>query len=157
MGGEAWSSLIAVAGTLLGAAVTFLFQRQQAARAEAHARERSLRDERLAASEAFAGALVDFRRGSYDRAHRQLGPEPRKDVYRDEYYRLRSAAQRALLRIRLICDDTTVIDAATHALEAAEAIHDAVSAEGMKSAGELARSAQDRFVQAAYVNVRAMP
>lgn len=94
MGGQAWPSLIAVVGTLLGATVTYLFQKQNAERTEARALEQARRSERLAACEAFAGAMVDYRRGEYDRVHQRLRGDTRNDVYRatlDEDYRLRSA------------------------------------------------------------------
>lgn len=157
MGGGAWPSLIAVAGTLLGAAVTYFFQKQNAERAADRAREQARRSERLAACEAFAGAMVDYRRGEYDRVYQQLGTDPRNDVYRatlDEYYRLRSAAQHALLRIRLICDETAVIRAAEDAFEATARIHDASSGDDVRAAGECARSSLDRFIQAANFSLR---
>lgn len=60
----AWlTSLIAVAGTLLGSTVTFLFQRSHASRAEAAARGERLREERMAAYSQFAGAITELRQG----------------------------------------------------------------------------------------------
>lgn len=157
MGGAAWSSMIAVAGTLLGAAATYLFQKQNTERMEATARTQARRNERLAAYETYAGAMVDYRRGEYDRAHTQLGRQPLSYVHpdvQDDYYRLRSAAQHALLRIRLICDETAVVAAAEHAYNVAGTIHDADNADGIRAAGEHARSALDQFIQAANASVR---
>lgn len=157
MSGEAWPSLIAVAGTLLGATVTYLFQKKNAERAETRAREQARRNERLAACEAFAGAVVDFLRGEYDRVHQQLRGDPRNEVYRatlDQAYRLRSAAQHALLRIRLICDEATVVSAAQDAFDVTTTIHDASSVDEVRSEGERANAALDRFIQAARISIR---
>lgn len=133
-----------------GAKAQKAVERLRAERAEVRAREQELRSERLAACEAFAGAMVDYRRGEYDRVHQQLGSDPENDVYRatlGEYYRLRSAAQQALLRIRLICDETAVIRAAEDAFDVTGAIHNANNGDEVRAAGERARTTLAAKVQ----------
>ena len=56
------ASLIAVAGTLLGASSTYWFQQRAAQRAEITARQERLRQDQLAACSAFAAAVTDLRR-----------------------------------------------------------------------------------------------
>ena len=56
------TSLIAVAGTLLGSLLTYLFQRRTALRTEAAARSERLRQEQLAACAGFAGAITELKR-----------------------------------------------------------------------------------------------
>lgn len=51
------ASLIAVAGTLLGASSTYWFQQRAAQRAEATARQERLRQDQLAACSEFAAAV----------------------------------------------------------------------------------------------------
>ena len=55
------TSLIAVAGTLMGSGLTYMFQRWNVGRAEEFARLDRLRQERMAAFSAFAGAVTDHR------------------------------------------------------------------------------------------------
>ncbi|HZM77812.1 MAG TPA: hypothetical protein VFC19_19005 [Candidatus Limnocylindrales bacterium] len=56
-----FASLIAVVGTLLGSAITFLFQQRTAERNESFARSQRLRSERLAIYSAFAAVLTEHR------------------------------------------------------------------------------------------------
>lgn len=55
------TSLIAVGGTLAGSALTYLFARLTARRTEEAAREERLRQERITAYAAFAGAMTALR------------------------------------------------------------------------------------------------
>ncbi|MDQ4033704.1 MAG: hypothetical protein M3332_16240 [Actinomycetota bacterium] len=52
--------MIAVAGTLLGSIVTYVFQRVNAGRAERFARQEPLRQERIATYSGFAGAITEL-------------------------------------------------------------------------------------------------
>jgi len=58
-----FASIIAVAGTLLGSTTTYVFQRLTAGHAEEFARNEQLRQERLAAYSAYAGAITELRQG----------------------------------------------------------------------------------------------
>ncbi|MER7664471.1 hypothetical protein [Streptomyces sp. NPDC096193] len=53
------TAVIAVIGTLLGSLITHVFQRQTTERAAQLARSEQLRQDRISAYSAFAGALVD--------------------------------------------------------------------------------------------------
>lgn len=55
------TSIIAVCGTLAGSSLTYLFARLTARRTEKTAREERLRQERIAAYAAFAGAMTALR------------------------------------------------------------------------------------------------
>lgn len=57
------ASVIAVVGTLLGSAVTYVFQRVNAGRVETFARDERLRQERIAAYSGFAEAITELRQG----------------------------------------------------------------------------------------------
>ncbi|MFE0930627.1 hypothetical protein ACFW4O_30810 [Streptomyces mutabilis] len=66
------ASVIAVLGTLLGSGLTYLFQRQTMNRSEQFTRNERLRQERIAAYSAFAGALANYRRGQMDLGSRDM-------------------------------------------------------------------------------------
>jgi hypothetical protein len=156
MGGT-WTSLIAVAGTLLGGVITHVFQSRTAKRTEQFVRERQLRDERMAAYSTFAGALVSYRRGQYNRAHCWFD-EPESPAYeeaRAESYRLRSAAHQELFRVRLVADDPELTRLAVRAMELAEVIHDAAERSEIRQRGDRAKEALDTFIQAAGSKLRA--
>ncbi|MER5182012.1 hypothetical protein ABT009_27260 [Streptomyces sp. NPDC002896] len=59
------TSVIAVLGTLLSSALTYVFQRRNAERSEQFARNERLRQERIDAYCAFGGAPADYRRGRW--------------------------------------------------------------------------------------------
>ncbi|MFD0857059.1 hypothetical protein ACFQ07_32925 [Actinomadura adrarensis] len=148
--------MVAVTGTLLGALLTFLFQRRNADRTERLTRERERREERLAAFGAFAGAVVDFRRAEYDRVHRRLD-EPDSaahDEARTESYRVRAVAHQEFFRVRLLCGDAELAQLAARALELTESIHDAETKEQVGESGERAKQALDEFIDAASGVVR---
>jgi hypothetical protein len=97
-----WTALVAVAGTLGGATMTYIFGRHAAAEAESFARREQVRQDRLAAYLSFAEALSAFRWACYERWHREHD-DPRGDAAKTaavEYYRMLSAAENALLRVR---------------------------------------------------------
>lgn len=56
------ASVVAVIGTLLGSGITHFFQSRAAERSEQFARAERLRQERIDAYCAYAGALLDYRR-----------------------------------------------------------------------------------------------
>ncbi|MBO0516327.1 hypothetical protein [Streptomyces beijiangensis] len=115
-----WTSAVAVIGTLLGGVVTHVFQRRAAKENEHFSRTESLRQERIAAYSAFAGALEDFRKVQGDRWYRRQedrNGEPYKEALR-EGHRHRALARQALFRVKLLAGDRTLIEAADHAFEA---------------------------------------
>lgn len=63
---SAISAIIALAGTILGAALAYLFQNRASERAEASALQRELRAERMTVYSSYVTALTEFRRGQTD-------------------------------------------------------------------------------------------
>lgn len=112
------ASGIAVLGTLLGSGITLAFQQRTADRSHQFTRREKLRQERLDAYSAYAGALVNYRRclvHLWFCEHEQPPPEP-PDAVRIRAYDLRSTAQEALFRVQMLTDDETLGQAAEDVL-----------------------------------------
>lgn len=115
-----WTSVVAVAGTLLGAIATYPFQRLAA-------KQQTLRDERIAAYTAFAAAVEDFRYGQAERffsKRRNPNGEEYKTAYH-EGHRLRMTARQAFYRLKLVTDDDSLVTLARTALDRTRDIHNA--------------------------------
>jgi hypothetical protein len=112
------ASVIAVLGTLLGSGVTHVFQLRAAERNEQSARDEKLRQERVEACSAYAGALLDYRRGQIHRWHlwHEERPAEEEAEHRARTWNQRSAAQQAMFRVQMITDDPAVTDLAEQAL-----------------------------------------
>jgi hypothetical protein len=150
------ASLVAILGTLLGAAATYVFQLRTARQARQSAREERLWQERLAAYSTFAGALTDFRKSQNDRWHREQ-EDIQSAAYaaaRDESYRQRANATAALFRLRLVTASQELDSLASLALKLTEGIHDATDAQDRIDRGRKARQALLKFSQAAAVDVQ---
>lgn len=150
------TSLVAIFGTLMGAAATYVFQLRTAKQARQSAREERLWQERLAAYSTFAGALTDFRKSQNDRWHREQ-EDPQSAAYstvRDESYRQRANATAALFRLRLVTTNQELDDLASLALRLTEEIHDATDEEDRTARGRKARRALLDFAKAAAVDVQ---
>ncbi|MBT2366676.1 hypothetical protein J7E88_15490 [Streptomyces sp. ISL-10] len=151
-----WTAVIAVIGTLLGSVATHLFQRQTAERSAALTRAEQLRQERISAYSAFAGALVDYRRGQNDRWHRALeapGSAAAEEA-RIDSYRLRSSAHQALIRVQLVCDDPQALELAAAAFEVTNCMHEAPDESDRAQRSEQARETLSEFIGAAAPGVR---
>ncbi|MGW4743634.1 hypothetical protein ACWEPR_02365 [Streptomyces sp. NPDC004290] len=101
------ASAMAVVGTLLGSGITLAFQRRTADRGHQFTRGEKLRQERLDAYIAYAGALVNYRRALVHLwfcRNEPQPPEPPDDV-RVRAYGLRSVAQEALFRMQMLSHD----------------------------------------------------
>ncbi|MEU6513671.1 hypothetical protein [Streptomyces sp. NPDC046978] len=101
------ASAIAVLGTLLGSGITLAFQQRTTARSHQFTRREKLRQERLDAYSAYAGALVNYRRclvHLWFCEHEQPPPEDPNAV-RIRAYDLRSSTQEALFRVQMLTDD----------------------------------------------------
>ncbi|MFF5012659.1 hypothetical protein [Streptomyces sp. NPDC001165] len=101
------ASAIAVLGTLLGSGITLAFQQRTTDRSHQFTRREKLRQERLDAYSAYAGALVNYRRclvHLWFCEHEQPPPED-PDAVRIRAYDLRSNAQEALFRVQMLTDD----------------------------------------------------
>ncbi|MEU2968884.1 hypothetical protein ABZ687_28385 [Streptomyces ardesiacus] len=101
------ASTIAVLGTLLGSGITLAFQQRTTDRSHQFTRREKVRQERLDAYSAYAGALVNYRRclvHLWFCEHEQPPPED-PDAVRIRAYDLRSSAQEALFRVQMLTDD----------------------------------------------------
>lgn len=146
------TSLIAVLGTLLGSSLTYLFQRRTTLRTELFTRSESLRQERIDAYSAYAGALANFRRGQMDYwfakyAGRLTEGESLHEVQR-EAQRLRAAALQAMFRAELLTPSATLDALGRQALKAIDRIREAHSRDELEPARDASRSAIYEFVAA---------
>ncbi|MFJ9589461.1 hypothetical protein [Streptomyces acidicola] len=108
------ASAIAVLGTLLGSGITLAVQQRTTDRSHEFTRRERLRQERLDAYSAYAGALLNYRRclvHLWFCEHEQPPPED-PDAVRVRAYDLRSNAQEALFRVQMLTDDETLGQAA---------------------------------------------
>jgi hypothetical protein len=145
------ASVIAVLGTLAGTTIGYVFQRRISEHNEITTRQERLRQERLVACSAFAGAVMDLRRAQYDRWYRRqehpqhMDPE---DV-RTESYRLRSVAWSAFYRFRLTTTDPELTQLGWTAVESAAHVANATDEADVRTRGEQARELLEKFVTAA--------
>jgi len=150
------TSVVAVFATLAGSALTFVFQAHAARQAERFARDQQLRNERVVAYSAFAGALTDFRRAQNDRWHLEQddAASPQFAAVRDDSYRLRATATGTLCQIRLLCGDDTLNALAQGALDAATQVLLAADEQDRAARGEKARLTLEQFLATAAIHVR---
>jgi hypothetical protein len=156
---DAIPAIIAVAGTLLGSALTYLFQSIRSKRAEASAFQRELRADRLSAYSSYSTALTEFRRGQLDWYNRRK-EDPKGEVTlaaRIESYRLRGIAETALSRVRLVASDPALVSAAKEAYELTRPVHYAQDSADLDSRTEKAKEAVDRFVALAAAEFQSAP
>lgn len=152
------ASAIAVTGTLLGSTITFLFQRSHSARTERFTRAERLRQERIEAYSAFAGAVTELRRGVislwFVRQRRDDDTDSELNAAHLESDRLGAAAAHARFRVQLLADNPDLVALADAAFEPITAIRTAADrAELVEHEGR----SQDRltaFITAAGAQVR---
>lgn len=151
------ASVIAVAGTLLGAIVAYVFQRVNAGRAERFAREERLRQERIAAYSGFAGAITELRRGVISLWFvRQRDDAPRSDLYaaRTEADRLGAAADHARFRVQLLAEDPDLVALADAAFQPIGEIHHAADRAELVNHENRCQDLLKRFITVAGAQVR---
>ncbi|WP_328299517.1 hypothetical protein OG389_18030 [Streptomyces sp. NBC_00435] len=125
------ASAIAVLGTLLGSGVTFAFQQRVADRGHEFTRSEKLRQERLDAYTAYAGALVNFRRTLVHlwfctagvRNGREYGQIEDPAQVATRSYELRSSAQEALFRLQMLTGDEALSARAQALFADIEVVH----------------------------------
>ncbi|MFC8393575.1 MULTISPECIES: hypothetical protein [unclassified Streptomyces] len=112
------ASAIAVLGTLLGSGLTLAFQQRTTDKGHQFTRHERLRQERLDAYSAYAGALINYRRCLVHLWFCEHEQPPHEDpgVVRVRAYDLRSHAQEALFRVQMLTDDDALSEAAEAAL-----------------------------------------
>lgn len=153
---SAISALIAVAGTILGAALTYFFQERSARRAEASAVRRELRAERMNVYSAYLASLAELRRSELDRYHRRLEARDSEAVItaRAESYRLRGVALAALSRVRLVVTGAGLAAAAEDALEETRHLHAASGKDDLETRDKRAEAAVGQFTALAAAEVQ---
>lgn len=152
-------AIIAVAGTLLGSALTYLFQSKNSERTEASAFQRVLWAERMSTYSSYLTALTEFRRGQldwYNRRKEDPDSAATKEA-RDESYRLRGVALGALSRVQLVASDPALDTAATEAYELTHPVHYAQDQTDLDARTESAQQAVDRFIAVARAEVQSAP
>jgi hypothetical protein len=121
------ASVIAVVGTLLGVTVTHYFQARALKRTEGFAREERLRQERLQAYSAYAGALVSYRRVLVARWFYEHEHEPgHEDDNRAAQARsddLRSQAEQTLFRVEMLAGEDEIRRQAREAFKKVSEVH----------------------------------
>jgi hypothetical protein len=117
-----FASIIAVAGTLLGSTTTYVFQRLTAGHAEEFARNEQLRQERLAAYSAYAGAEAD---------------------------RLGAAADHARFRVQMLARDPDLVRRADAVREPIDAIFEAAALPELKEHETRSQELVKAFIAAA--------
>ncbi|ARQ69462.1 hypothetical protein [Streptomyces marincola] len=127
-----WTSVVAVAGTLLGALTTGLLQRWAAHRAEQVARQQRLRD----AAADLANALTDYRERLYWQTHLATLPDTareKKEEAKRDSWAARSRVNHAMNRLRLATTDDRLLALATEARNATFAVQtDSVAPEAAR-------------------------
>ena len=154
--GGALTSLVAVAGTLLGSTLTYVFQRRTAGRAERFARDERLRQERVSTYSAFAEAVMAYRHKELTiwlQRHGEL-THPLQERSEVEQGRLRSLAVRARYRVQLLADQPRLIELADRSIDAVADIHRAADATELMEYGERTEQRVEDFIRAASAEVR---
>lgn len=151
------SGVIAVAGTIIGAALTYIFQERSRRRAEAAVFRRELRAERRNVYSAFLTALAELRRGELDRYDRRLYARDSEAARtaRAESARLRSVAQAALSQVKLVAESAELTAAAEKAFEETSDLHAASDDDDLSARDKRAAAAVERFTQLASAEVQA--
>lgn len=136
-------------GTLLGAGVTHAFQRRSIERTEQFTRAEKLRQERIDAYCAYAGALVNYRRILVDRWFSRTQNREESEETRFRSYELRSEAQEALFRVQLLTGDDELVRLAAETLDQVADVHRTDDRAELGERRRVSRDAINSFVAAA--------
>ncbi|UKY52200.1 hypothetical protein [Streptomyces inhibens] len=151
------ASVVAVVGTLLGSGITHFFQSRAADRSERFARAERLRQERIDAYCAYAGALLDYRRVVVHRWF-VLNEEDRCDEdspeLREEMYKTRYTAQEAMFRAQMVSDDPEILDRSEEVMSAVTELHWARDREALTDLRTTTRQGIRDFIAATARHVR---
>ncbi|BBH71813.1 hypothetical protein ACTI_84980 [Actinoplanes sp. OR16] len=144
-------SVIAVAGTLLGATLAYLFQRANALRSEVFTRDERLRQERMAAYSGFAGAMASLRQGvvSLWLVKQRMKDGPELLAAYTEADRLGALANHARLRAQLVAGDARIVAVAGAAFHPIDAISQAPDREKLVSHEKKLLELLDEFISVA--------
>ncbi|MCJ0871235.1 hypothetical protein [Streptomyces sp. AP-93] len=150
------ASLIAVSGTLLGSVITLAVQRRASAQAEAFARSRQLRQERLATYSAYAGAVTALKQATvalwFRLEEAPDGPEVRQAFA--ECDRLGAAAENAQFQVRLLAEDPALVALAALAFDAVAPLRAASTRTQLAHREQDLQDALNAFMTAAATHIR---
>lgn len=139
------TSLVAVIGTLLGAALGYLFQRRH-----------TVRSDRQAAALAFSNAITDVIRSQQEWYHRK-SENPQGTEYRSarfEGHRLRGVARQAINGLTFHLPDPDLLRQADELLHTSSNIHKATDPDDLAQRTDQARQSLRAFIQTAAVKAR---
>jgi hypothetical protein len=150
------AAIIAVVGTLLGSALTYLFQQKATAYVATLGTQERARQERLDAFASFGGSAVRCRVASLDVWHRQDdgSSEDVQRTARAEFYRMRAELVDAELRVQLVSSRKDLHVLMAEVIGTATKTASAASAAERNDLNENAKAALARFVQAAAKELR---
>ncbi|MFD3477404.1 hypothetical protein [Streptomyces sp. NPDC058695] len=155
------TSVIAVFGTLLGSAVTHLFQRRTVLRTEEFTRSERLRQERIDAYCSYGGALANYRRGQMDhwfaRVDGRMSEQTDLHDLRREAQRLRAVAMEAMFRAELLTNSTALDALGRQALKAVDRIPSAETRGELDQERDASRSLIYEFVAASRRHIPGLP
>ncbi len=146
---DAW---VALAGTAVGAVLSYAFQRLNMNRSEDVSKRERLRVERMTVYSEFASALFEYRRAQVRRYHLALSDsgEHELELAETESRIQRSRAWTAFYRLDLLTDDSQVIEAADRALSTLRHFHSAADTTAhIDQHSKRARDEIDEFVKKA--------
>jgi hypothetical protein len=142
------ASVIAVCGTLGGSALTYVFARLTAQRAERTAREERLRQERIAACTGFAAAMTVLRQKVIALWFvRQEKADTRKA--HTEADEAGAAADHARFELRLLTEDAELLRLADAAFEPIAALGEAADSAELKVHEARSQEILTAFIEAA--------
>ncbi|MCX5448637.1 hypothetical protein ACFVJW_31250 [Streptomyces libani] len=151
------ASVVAVVGTLLGSGITHVFQSRSADRSERFARAERLRQERIDAYCAYAGALLEYRRVLVHRwfvLHEDDRCGEDTPELREEVYKTRYSAQEAMFRAQMVSDDPEILDRSEQVMAATTELHWARDREALTELRATTRQGIRDFIAATSRHVR---
>ncbi|MEU5018494.1 hypothetical protein AB0G60_13890 [Streptomyces angustmyceticus] len=151
------ASVVAVVGTLLGSGVTHFFQSRAAERSEQFARAERLRQERIDAYCAYAGALLDYRRVLVHRwfvLHEEDRCDEDSPELREEVYKTRYTAQEAMFRAQMVTDDPRILERSEQVMAETTELHWAPDREALTALRATTRQGIRDFIAATARQVR---
>ena len=153
------TAVIAVAGTLLGSAITYLFQRMNAQRAEIFSFQQQLRSERMIVYSDFAKVVKEYQRAQDSRWFHNLEDSESKGAY-DAFTKaldLGSSAQHALFRVELVAESPELIAKAWHSYRLVNKLREASSEDDLGSREDMAEEALRDFIAHAKRDIQLRP
>lgn len=150
------ASVIAVAGTLAGSSLTYLFGRLTARRTERAARDERLRLDRITAYAAFVGAMTELRQALISlwflKREKPDAPEVRDS--HTEADKRGAAAHHARFSVQLLTDDAELLQLVDAVFEPVDALVDAADRAELKALEDRSEEMLATFIQAAGRHVR---